>query len=163
MQIKIIRSHRRKRTVSARMDKDVLLVHAPLMISHERLGRIIDDLRSRFERKKLKEELERKQDLSEITAALNQKYFDNKLKINSIAYTHNQNRQFGCCSYREGDIRISHRVGLMPKWVRNYVLVHEMAHLIVPNHSKAFWEIVSRYKLTERARGYLLAAGLKII
>lgn len=163
MQIKIIRSHRRKRTVSARLDKDVLLIRAPLMISHERLGKIIDDLKSRFERKRLKEELEQKQDLSEIAASLNQKFFDNKLKINSIAYTPNQNRQFGCCSYREGDIRISHRVGLMPKWVRNYVLIHEMAHLIVPNHSRAFWDIVSRYRLTERARGYLLAAGLKII
>jgi predicted metal-dependent hydrolase len=163
MQVKIIRSHRRKRTVSARLDKDVLLVSAPLMISGERLGRIIDDLKSRFERKKLKEELDQKQDLTEIAATLNQEYFDNKLKINSIVYAPNQNRQFGCCSYREGNIRISHRVGLMPKWVRNYVLVHEMAHLVVPNHSRAFWEIVARYKLAERARGYLLAAGLKII
>lgn len=163
MQIKIIRSPRRKRTVSARLDKDVLLVRAPLAISQERLGRIVDDLKSRFERKRLKEELEQKQDLAEIAACLNKKYFGNKLKINSIAYSSNQNRQLGCCSYRDGNIRISHRVGLMPKWVRNYVLIHEMAHLIAPNHNKAFWDIVLRYKLTERARGYLLAVGLKII
>ena len=47
----------------------------------------------------------------------------------------------------------------MPEWVRRYVLIHEMAHLIEPNHSRAFWDIVSRYKLTERARGYLMAVG----
>ncbi|MBU4312320.1 MAG: M48 family metallopeptidase [Candidatus Omnitrophica bacterium] len=48
----------------------------------------------------------------------------------------------------------------MPIWVRNYVIIHEMAHLIEPNHSKSFWNIVSRFKLTERARGYLMAKGL---
>ncbi|MFH0876702.1 MAG: M48 family metallopeptidase [Candidatus Omnitrophota bacterium] len=159
MQIKIIRSHRRKRTISARLDKDVLLVRAPLGISQERLGKIIEDLKSRLTRKKLKEKLDQKQGLSQIATSLNKKYFGNSLKINSIAYTHNQNRQFGCCSTRDANIRISHRVGLMPKWVRNYVLVHEMAHLVVPNHSKAFWGIVSRYNLAERARGYLLACG----
>jgi predicted metal-dependent hydrolase len=50
----------------------------------------------------------------------------------------------------------------MPDWVRDYVLIHEMAHLIEPNHSKSFWDIVSRYELAERARGYLMAAGFEI-
>jgi hypothetical protein len=89
----------------------------------------------------------------------NLQYFENKLTINSIEYVTDQNSKFGCCNYRTGCIRISQRISAMPQWVRNYVIIHELAHLVVPDHSKAFWQIVNRYKLAERARGYLIAAG----
>lgn len=162
MEVKIIRSSRRKRTVSARMDEDTLIVSAPALLSEARLEKIIIDFRFKFQKKKIKEELERKEPLSCISARINEKYFANKLKINSIKYVTGQDSKFGCCDYCSADIRISHRVGLMPDWVRDYVLIHEMAHLIEPNHSKSFWDIVSRYELSERARGYLMAAGLGI-
>jgi len=159
MEVKIIRSQRRKRTVSARLSKDTLLVNAPLMLSQARLDKIIAGFKVKFENKKLKEELEIKQSLVDIAARLNEKYFGNQLKISSIEYVTGQSRKFGCCNYRSANIRISHRIGLMPVWVRDYVVIHEMAHLIEPNHSRAFWDIVSRYKLAERARGFLLASG----
>jgi hypothetical protein len=143
------------------MIKDTLLVSAPLMLSQERLDKIVADFKVKFEKKKLKQELDRKQSLIDIALKLNEKYFDNKLKINSIEYVTDQNSKYGCCNFRDGRIRVSHKVGLMPEWVRDYVVVHEMAHLIEPNHSSAFWEIVSRYKLAERARGYLMAVGLE--
>ncbi|MFH1076430.1 MAG: M48 family metallopeptidase [Pseudomonadota bacterium] len=151
MEVKIVRSGRRKRTVSARVVNDTLLVRAPLAISGERLEKIIANFKSRFERK---------EDLAQIAAWLNKKYFNNQLKINSVEYVANQKSRLGCCNYHKANIRISHRIGAMPAWVRDYVLIHEMSHLIEPNHSKAFWNIVSRYRLAERARGFIMAAGL---
>lgn len=162
MEVKIIRSKKRFRTISARLVKDTLLVNAPLMFPEERLEKIVADFKVKFEKKKLKDDLNRAQDLIQRAGRINAKYFDNQLKVNSIEYVDNQNSKFGCCNYRTTNIRISHRIGLMPDWVRDYVILHEMAHLVEPNHSRAFWDIVSRYKLAERARGYLIAIGLEM-
>ncbi len=160
MDVKIIRSPRRLRSVGARLINDLLLINAPLMLPQERLDKIVSDFKLKFARRKLKIELDKEKNLLDLASVLNKKYFDNKLKIESIEYSTNQNSRFGCCNYRTAKIRISHKIGLLPQWVRKYVLMHEMAHLIEPNHSRAFWDIVSRYKLTERARGYLMAVGL---
>ena len=157
--IKILRSRRRKRTVSARLVKDILIVRAPENIPESRLQKVVDELKSRIERKQIKEELNKQDNLAQRAEEFNQEYFGNKLKINSIEYVTSHNSKFGCCNYRTGSIRISHRIGAMPKWVRDYVIIHELAHLVEPNHSQAFWDIVNCYKLSERARGYLIAAG----
>ena len=157
--IKILRSKKRMRTVSARIVKDILIVRAPEYIREGRLQKVIAELKARIERKQLKEELNKSEDLVQRVREFNLRYFENKLTVNSIEYVTDQNSKFGCCNYRTGCIRISQRISAMPQWVRNYVIIHELAHLVVPDHSKAFWEIVYRYKLAERARGYLIAAG----
>ena len=162
MEVKIIRNKRRLRTVSARLVKDTLLVRAPLMLSQDRLDKIVLDFKEKFERKRIKEELERDDNLVKRARKINAQYFNNKLQLGSIEYVTDQNCKFGCCNYHSTNIRISHKVGLMPGWVRDYVVLHEMAHLIEPNHSQAFWEIVARYKLTERARGYLMGASFNL-
>lgn len=147
--------------MSARLVEDTLMVSAPLALSTARLEKIITGFKEKFERKKIKDELEKAEGLYAIARRLNAKYFANRLKINSIEYVTDQNSKFGCCNYKQGNIRISHRIGLMPNWVRDYVIIHEMAHLLEPNHSRAFWDIVSRYRLAERARGFLMAAGME--
>jgi len=159
MEVKIIRSPRRKRSVGARLVNGLLLINAPLMLSQERLDEIINGFKLKFARKKLKAELDKEKNLRDLANAINKEYFENKLKINSLEYSINQNSRFGCCNYRTGKIRISHKIGLMPGWVRKYVLIHEMAHLIQPNHGREFWKIVGCYRLAERARGYLMASG----
>jgi predicted metal-dependent hydrolase len=92
---------------------------------------------------------------------INRKYFDGRLKWRTIRYVTNQNGRFGSCTPENGTIRLSHRLATMPAWVRDYVLVHEMAHFLEANHGPRFWELVYRYPLAERARGYLMAVGLE--
>lgn len=78
-----------------------------------------------------------------------------------MRYVKNQNSRFGSCTPADGTIRLSDRLATMPTWVRDYVLVHELAHLLEANHGPNFWKLVNRYPLTERARGYLMAVGLE--
>ena len=73
----------------------------------------------------------------------------------SVRWVTNQNGRWGSCTPADRSIRISHRVQEMPDWVIDYVLLHELAHLIVPSHNARFWALVGRYPKAERARGYL--------
>ena len=116
MEVKIIRSQRRKRSVSARLVNDLLLINVPLMLPQERLDKMISGFKLKFERRRLKSELDKEKNLLDLASALNEKYFDNKLKIESIEYAINQDSRFGCCNYRTAKIRISHKIGLLPQW-----------------------------------------------
>jgi len=73
----------------------------------------------------------------------------------SVRWVTNQTGRWGSCTPADRTIRISHRLQDMPDWVIDYVLLHELAHLIVPSHNARFWQLVGRYPKTERARGYL--------
>jgi predicted metal-dependent hydrolase len=67
----------------------------------------------------------------------------------------NQHARWGSCTPGDGSIRLSTRLQGMPSWVLDYVLVHELAHLIEAGHTRAFWAWVDRYPRAERAKGYL--------
>ena len=155
--IKIVRSARRKKTVSAKLLNGVLEVRAPASISDKDLQPIIENLQKRLQDRQQKRQLNEEGDLARRAQELNQRYFQGELTIGKIEYVTNQDKRFGSCTTPSGVIRISHRLARLPKWVIDYVLIHEMAHLKVPNHSKAFWSLVNRYPLAERARGYLMA------
>jgi predicted metal-dependent hydrolase len=162
MKTEIIRSAKRKKTVQARLVDGVLQVRAPARLSDAELAPIIDDLAKKLTNRARKAKLEDKT-LERRARELNRLYFDDQLKWNSIRWVTNQNKRAGSCTPARGSIRISHRVAEMPAFVRDYVLVHELAHLLEPNHSDKFWEWVNRYPRTERARGFLMGAGMEPI
>lgn len=63
--------------------------------------------------------------------------------------------RWASCTPADRAIRVSERLRSAPDWVLDYVLIHELAHLLVPGHGPDFWAMVDRYPRTERARGYL--------
>lgn len=78
----------------------------------------------------------------------------------------NQNARWGSCTPLDRTIRLSSRLRGMPDWVIDYVLLHEIAHLVFAGHGPRFWKLLDSYPRTERARGYLegvaAAAGLDL-
>lgn len=161
--IRIIRSPHRAKTISARLVDDgaVIEVLAPEQATDQELAPIIERLKGRLLRRKEKAETADDRELAKRAAELNRTYFQGKLRWSEICYVTNQQKRYGSCTPATGVIRISHRVASMPAWVRDYVIVHELAHLKEANHGRRFWALVNRYPKTERARGYLIALGLE--
>jgi hypothetical protein len=158
MEIEIIRSKKRKKTVSAREVEGRFVVHAPAEINAAELEAIIEKLQRRWQKRQVKDSLDDAA-LQRRAQQLNQEYFDGQLKWRSLKWVTNQQGRFGSCTPTNQAIRISHRVATMPPFVRDYVIVHELAHLLEANHGPRFWALVNRYPKTERARGYLMAIG----
>ena len=160
MRIEIQRSKRRKKTVAARIVGDTLQVRAPADLPQDELDRVIARLRPRLERQRRQQQALDNEELEARAAELNRRFFGGRLQIGRVMYVHNQEQRYGSCSPQTAVIRISHRVAAMPVWVRDYVLVHELAHLLEPKHSPRFWALVNRYPRAERARGFLMGACL---
>lgn len=158
--VEIIRSAKRRKTVSAELKGGVLIVRAPAQMSDGQLMPIVEKLQARL-RKKVQRVPKSDAQLEQLARRLNKIYFSDRLTWQSIRFVTNQNKRFGSCTPNQGTIRISHRLAEMPDWVLEYVVMHELAHLQEANHGARFWKLVNRYPLTERARGYLMAVGLE--
>ena len=158
MEVRIVRSANRRKTVSARQVDGYVLVQAPARMSEAELAPIVEQLTARLQRRGAVRDLD-EGDLEQVAQELDQDYFGGRLTWRSIEWVSNQESRWGSCTPATGTIRLSHRLATMPTWVRDYVLVHELAHLLEPNHGPRFWALVNHYPRTERARGYLLASG----
>lgn len=154
--IKIVRSHRRRKTIQLRERGDELILYVPSGLSDVEEKKWLRIMLQKHERRKKKQDYDIQSRLEQRAAALNRQYFDGSLSY-SIAFVTNQNKRFGSCSTHKKMIRISDRVLDMPVWVQDYIIVHELAHLLFPDHSKEFWNVVNRYRYAERAKGYLIA------
>jgi len=160
LSVKIIRSKKRRKTVSAKIVGDELFVYLPTGISEEEEKRWVGKMKKWAEDHKKKEELNDSTNLKKVAEKINREYLNGKANLNSIEYVSNQKRIFGSCSVKSRHIRLSDRLAKMPDWVRDYVILHELTHLLYPDHSKSFWRLVNQYRFTERARGYLMACSL---
>ncbi len=78
----------------------------------------------------------------------------------SVRWVTNQTARWGSCSYYSGHIRVSHRLRAVPDWVLDSVLVHEVAHLTHPDHSRAFHRLAGAYPRHKEAGIFLAGYGL---
>ena len=94
--------------------------------------------------------------LVERARKLNDRHFGGRLRGASIGFA-DMERLWGSCTFTDGAIRIAKRAAALPEWVLDYLVMHELAHLVHSDHGAEFHELENLYPLTERAKGYLLA------
>jgi predicted metal-dependent hydrolase len=149
--VEVIRSERRRKTVQARRVNGVVRVTIPATMTRAEEERWVAEMVRRLERSTGAEAV----DLEERAAALAERY--ELPRPASIRWVDNQELRWGSCTPVDGSIRISSKLLAEPGWVLDYVIVHELAHLVVPGHGAKFWGLVDRYPMAERARGWLMA------
>jgi len=157
--LRIIRSAKRRKTISSKLiDEDTLEIRAPAHTTKSQILDAADTLIARTERHIASMQAhEGDAYLEERARLLNERYLGGRFSWESIRFVANQKKRFGSCTPDLGTIRISDRLRGTPRFVLDYVVLHELAHLAEPNHSPAFWALVNRFPKAERARGYLMA------
>lgn len=156
--VEVRRSARRRRTVSAYRDGDRTVVLIPARFSKAEERRWVAEMLDRLAARDLRRlRGPRRSDAALLARArqLSATVLDGLVRPGSVRWVSNMSTRWGSCTPADGSIRVSARLREMPTWVLDYVLVHELAHLLVPGHGADFWELVERYPRAERARGYL--------
>jgi predicted metal-dependent hydrolase len=155
MEVQVVRSRRRRKTVQARQVGEVLQVSVPATLSRAEEERWVSEMLRRAERRQQSSRVDLGQRAARLSARLG-------LALPAeIRWVDNQQQRWGSCTPADATIRISSRLAAEPLWVLDYVIVHELAHLHVAGHGKTFWRLVDRYPLAERARGFLIARGME--
>lgn len=164
--IEVRRSRRRRRTVSAYRENGRTIVLIPARFTKAEEREWVSTMLQRLERGDRRRRPSDGQ-LAARAADLSARYLDGLARPSSIRWVTNQNSRWGSCTPADGTIRISARVKGMPGYVLDYVILHELAHLLAPGHGPQFWSLLKAYPRTERARGYLegvaAAAGLDLV
>ena len=159
--VRVIRSPRRRKTVSAYRDGDTVVVLLPGRMTRREEAHWVATMLQRLEQRERRRRPPGDRELERRARLLAVRYLDGAVEPRSVRWVGNMRSRYGSCTPEDGTIRLSDRIAEYPPWVRDYVLVHELAHLAVPDHSTRFWRLVGRYPLTERARGFLIAKGME--
>lgn len=152
--MEVRRSTRRRRTVSAFREGDRTVVLVPARLSRAEEGRWVGVM---LERLAAQERRRRPSDdaLLERARGLSERWLSGRAVPGSVRWVANQHARWGSCTPGDGSIRLSTRLQAMPGYVLDYVLLHELAHLIVAEHGPDFWALLADFPRLERARGYL--------
>jgi predicted metal-dependent hydrolase len=95
--------------------------------------------------------------LRERARRLSEDYLGGLARPASVRYVANQRLRWGSCTPRTGAIRLSSDLRGLPDTALDFVLLHELAHLIVPEHGPGFDRLVDAYPRRRAARAILEA------
>jgi predicted metal-dependent hydrolase len=153
--VEVRRSAKRRRTVSAYRDGDRIVVNIPARFTRAEEAEWVAKMVGRVAAPKARAKRTGDAALNRRAAELSRTYLDGRAVPTSVRWVPPMRTRWASCTPADGSIRLSRRLLETPDWVQDYVLVHELAHLLVPGHGPDFWAHVERFPRTERARGYL--------
>ncbi|MFF2344321.1 YgjP-like metallopeptidase domain-containing protein [Pseudarthrobacter sp. NPDC058119] len=159
--VEVRRSARRTRTVAAFWEDGTAVVAIPARFTaaqeREWVQRMLAKLHKQGEQRAAAGRRRPATDdaLAAHAARLSTQYLGGRPVPTSVRWVSNQNSRWGSATPADGTIRLSDKLRPMPQWVIDYVLLHELAHLLVASHNAAFWQLLDAYPETQRAKAFL--------
>lgn len=141
--------------INARLRETTLHVSLPLRAPLTVLDTVLPDLARQLVRR------QRSRQINSAEAALDlarrvARRFPQPPAVDAVQFSTGQSARWGSYSLRTRGIRLHAALRLMPPWVLEAVVVHELAHAIHPDHSPAFWALLRQVcPDTDRATAFL--------
>ncbi len=161
--VEVRRSARRRRTVSADVRNGTVIVSIPAHFTkaqeEEWVARMLRKVQGRLAAGGPPGTGEPAGALLQRAGELARRYLDGRGIPETIGWVTNQSSRWASATPARRSIRLSHKLQGMPDWVVDYVILHEMAHLIEPSHNRVFWRLLESYPETETAKAFLAGAA----
>jgi predicted metal-dependent hydrolase len=136
-----------------------LLVRIPHRYPKKKIPELVETIKGQLETQKKRSRRRTDADLQARARYINKTFFDGKISWEAIRWVPPMKTRLGSCTTggpTDGHIRISEEIREWPQWVVDYIIAHELAHRLHPNHSKAYWDTLKNaYPDTDRARGFV--------
>jgi predicted metal-dependent hydrolase len=153
VEVEIQTSKRRRKTATAFWQHNRIVVVVPAHLRGRERAEMVDWLVERV-RAKRPGTGSSDEELYARAVELADRYVNGE-RPQTIRWVTNQSRRWGSCSATTRDIRISHRLKSVPNWVLDAILVHELAHLVHPDHGPRFRQLADRYPRQREAALFL--------
>ena len=157
--VEVRRSKKRRKTIEAYRKGDTIIVAIPARMSKREEERVVAEMVSKLGKDDLRLT---STELMARALELNSLYLGNKATPITVEWSSRMERIWGSCTIEERAIRLSNRLDDAPRYALDYILLHELVHLIVAGHGPDFKALLAGYPQLERAEGYLEGRQIRL-
>jgi len=153
-EIVVIRSTRRKKSISAYRQGGRIVISIPARLSKADERAIVPEMIAKIRDQEASKTLGEAQLAARIDQLLTELAPEITARPASVVWRPMRER-WGSCTSVDRSIRISDRLKLAPEYALDYVLFHEAIHLQHFDHGEEFTEVLNRFEDSELASAYL--------
>ena len=157
--VEVRRSTKRRKTIEAYRKGDTIIVAIPARMSKREEERVVAEMVSKLSKDDLRLT---SMELMSRALELNSLYLGNQATPSTVEWSSRMERIWGSCTIEDRAIRLSNRLDDAPRYALDYILLHELVHLIVAGHGPDFKALLSVYPQLERAEGYLEGRQIRL-
>jgi len=153
-EVRVIKSSRRRRSISAYREHGAIVIQVPARLSNSKIQEVIPEMVEKILSREAREKMSDKALFDRALELLNQYLPEFRVRPVSVVWR-SMNERWGSCTTLDRTIRISDRLNGAPSYVVDYLLVHELIHLEIPDHGGEFEKLLARFEESKLANAYL--------